>query len=119
MLGRHAALVAFVATAIAGVAGLSGCATPVALEAPQPLVPACKVLADNLPDRVDGQDRRPTTPASPATAAWGDPPISLRCGVATPAGYSPDAQLVTINGVDWLPETLSNGVRFTSLGRTL
>lgn len=96
---------------------VASCATPVALDAPAPLAPACKVLADQRPDRVDGQDRRPTTPASPATAAWGDPPISLRCGVPVPAAYTPGVQLVTVNGVDWLPEQLSNGVRFTSLGR--
>ncbi len=96
---------------------LSGCATPVALDPPTPPAEACKVLADQLPDRVDGQERRPTTPASAATAAWGDPPISLRCGVPTPAAYTPGVQLVTVNGVDWLPEQLSSGVRFTSHGR--
>ncbi|MFI0431707.1 MAG: DUF3515 domain-containing protein [Candidatus Nanopelagicales bacterium] len=110
-----AAAAAFAGLAVGAL--LVGCAAPVALTPPSPPAEACKVLADQLPDRVAGQERRPTTPASSATAAWGDPPISLRCGVSTPSAYTPGVQLVAVNGVDWLPEQLSNGVRFTALGR--
>lgn len=94
---------------------VSGCGSPVALDAPPP-VPACESLAAALPDRVAGQERRRTEPEAPTTAAWGDPPISLRCGGATPAAYAPGAQLLSVNGTDWLPEELSAGVRFWLIG---
>ncbi|KWX09858.1 hypothetical protein TR74_07120, partial [Carbonactinospora thermoautotrophica] len=60
--------------------------------------------------------RRVTTD-SPLVAAWGDPPIVLRCGVPVPAAYQPTSQVVTINGVDWFPEQLTRGYVFTTVGR--
>ena len=65
---------------------------------------ACAALAAELPKRLAGQDRRTTEPDSPSTAAWGDPPISLRCGVDRPAAYQPTSELVAIDTIDWLPE---------------
>ncbi len=70
-----------------------------------------------LPDVVHDEASREVTPASPLTTAWGDPAIELRCGVGRPAGYQPTADLATINGVDWFPEQLSDGYRFTTWGR--
>lgn len=78
----------------------------------------CSALIAALPARVMGQQKRAIEPPDVAAAAWGDPPITLRCGVTTPAAYSPGAQLLVVNGVQWLPETLSDGVRFTTIGRT-
>jgi hypothetical protein len=51
------------------------------------------------------------------TRAWGDPPIVVRCGVSVPSALRPDSQLVTVNGVDWLPEQTDAGYRFTTVGR--
>lgn len=93
---------------------------PVHVGAPTPsgaVLAACQALHPVLPDTVDGMDRRGTTPASDLTAAWGRPPVVLRCGVPQPAGLEPTSQLVTIDGVDWFPEKLSDGYRFTSYGR--
>jgi len=70
-----------------------------------------------LPDVVHDESTREVTPASPLTTAWGDPAIVLRCGVGRPAGYQPTADLATVNGVDWFPEQLSDGYRFTTWGR--
>ncbi len=39
----------------------------------------------------------------------------MRCGVAEPATYSATSQLLVVNGVNWYPEELQAGVRFTSL----
>lgn len=103
--------------ATAAVLAVAACGTPVALPPPPSPPESCNALATELPARVSGQERRSTDPSSPATAAWGDPPISLRCGVPLPAGFQPTSQLLTINGVDWLPETLTDGVRFTTVGR--
>ena len=62
-------------------------------------------------------DRRDTTPESALTAAYGDPPVGIRCGVPTPATLTPTATLVTIDGIDWYPEELTAGWRLTSIGR--
>jgi len=42
----------------------------------------CTALLASLPDQLDpGVDRRPVTGDSARTAAWGDPAITLQCGV--------------------------------------
>jgi hypothetical protein len=52
---------------------------------------------------VSDEDRRDVKPKSELTAAWGDPAITLRCGVAKPRAYTPTAQLFAVNDVAWLP----------------
>lgn len=42
-------------------------------------------------------------PKSDLTAAWGDPPITMRCGVPRPRAYTPTAQLFQVDAVAWLP----------------
>ncbi len=104
---------------LATVVLLAGCGAPVAVTPPEPAFAACDDLAQELPKRVEGQDRRTTTPTSSATAAWGDPPMVLRCGVGTPVAYTPTASLVEVGGVSWFAEPLSAGVRFTTIGRVV
>ena len=70
-----------------------------------------------LPEKVDDTDRRDTTPRTSRTAAWGDPPVVMRCGVERPKGLTITAQLNTVNGIDWLVETRDGGHVFTSVGR--
>lgn len=99
---------------------LTGCGRSVAVDAPSPVpgeAAACRALLAALPDRVDDAARRPVTPDAGTTAAWGDPPITLRCGVAAPTPAA-TAELVTVSGVDWLPEPLTAGVRFTTVDRS-
>jgi hypothetical protein len=43
----------------------------------------------------------------------------LRCGVPTPAALAPTSQLLTVDGVDWLPEQLTHGYLFTTVGRSV
>jgi hypothetical protein len=99
---------------------LTGCGGPVPVTAPQ-LDPAaagtCAALLAALPDTLDGQPSRKVSPADAAAAAWGDPPIVVRCGVPTPAGMTPDAQLFEVDGLAWYPEQLADGYRFTSYDR--
>jgi hypothetical protein len=78
---------------------------------------ACADLHAALPGKLDGHPRREVRPGSDLTAAWGDPPIVLRCGVGVPGAYRPTSQLYTVNDVDWLPERLSKGYVFTTVGR--
>lgn len=68
-----------------------------------PAASACRALADRLPARVSDEERRETDPSSRYTAAWGDPPITVRCGVRKPSQYKPTAQLFTVDDVAWLP----------------
>jgi hypothetical protein len=79
---------------------------------------ACDGLMASLPDTVQGGERRETSPEANGTAAWGDPAVILRCGVSSPAAYAPTAELVEVNGVEWFPEELERGYRFTTFGRT-
>lgn len=105
---------------------IAACASgSVALTPPQPATArataACETLgaalAERLPDGLLGQPRRDVAPQSSRTAAWGDPPITLRCGVPRPAALRAASQLLTVDGVAWFPEQLTNGYRFTTYGR--
>jgi hypothetical protein len=102
------------------VAVLVSCGGPVEVTPPTPdaaSAAACAKVVAELPSTVASQPTADHTPTSPLTQAWGDPPIVLRCGVAAPAALRPDSQLVTVNGVDWLPEQTDAGYRFTTVGR--
>ncbi|WP_229328495.1 DUF3515 domain-containing protein, partial [Streptomyces sp. UNOC14_S4] len=85
----------------------------------------CKDLHKALPDSVDGLKRRTADPESDFTAVWGDPAVSLRCGVKRPeiirAGsttYAPTTGSVEADGVEWLPERQPDGsVRCTTVHR--
>ena len=78
---------------------------------------ACRDLVDSLPDVVDGEQRRTVDPATGLTAAWGDPPIVLRCGVPRPDAYELTSLLGTFDGVDWLPVEADDGYVFYATGR--
>jgi hypothetical protein len=93
---------------------------PVDVLVPHPVGQAeasCDALDKALPRTVAGQGRHAVSPPSNRTAAWGDDPIVLRCGVGTPAALQPTSELTTVDGVDWLPETLEGASRFTTVGR--
>jgi hypothetical protein len=83
----------------------------------------CADLLGAVPEQLDGQDRRDTSPPTESTAAWGDPPITLRCGVEQPARYDPTGEAVVVNDVEWYLEQGTGGtgpadaVVFTTLGR--
>jgi hypothetical protein len=82
---------------------------------------ACAALVKALPDHVSDQPRRKTS-GNPLGAAWGDPPIVLRCGVGKPVDYDPVVGCQTVNGMDWfVPEKGMNDqqadVVMTTYGR--
>ncbi len=111
------------AAALLAVAGCSAGPATVAVPSPSPAQAAmCRALHRALPRTFDGLPRHDPSPASDFTAAWGDPPVVLRCGVPAPAvltptspHYDPSAQAEEIDGVDWLPERQPDGsVRCTT-----
>ncbi|HEY3866709.1 MAG TPA: DUF3515 family protein [Actinocrinis sp.] len=86
----------------------------------------CAALTKDAPDTVGGQTRRSTSPASPLTAAWGDPAITLRCGVPEPSvlvpgspDYDPSAEEIYANGVAWLYSQTSSGYQFIAAQRAV
>lgn len=72
-------------------------------------------LSAILPVSLGGALLRDTNPDSPGTKAWGGPAIILRCGVDAPESYSTTSQLLAVNDINWYPEELQAGVRFTSM----
>jgi hypothetical protein len=111
---------------LAGLAALAlaGCSSGLAVSPPNPpptgaAAYACSAIHGQLPDSVAGQNVTATTPKSPLTSAWGTPSIVFRCGVGTPAALTPTSQLLTVDGVDWLPEKLTAGYLFTTVGRAI
>ncbi|TAL21395.1 MAG: DUF3515 family protein, partial [Frankiales bacterium] len=73
---------------------------------------ACAALVAALPVEVDpGVRRRPVTGDDALTAAWGDPPVTLACGVPDPD--RPD-EPVTVNGVGWSVRDIGAGYRWTT-----
>ncbi|TDU04007.1 uncharacterized protein DUF3515 [Streptomyces sp. 846.5] len=119
------ALLPATALLLAGCSG--GGAVQVAAPTPTGTAAArCGALVKALPGTLLGQRSRPVSPASTTTAAWGDPAITLRCGVGTPGALDPtsseydpnlahhDAQ--DVNGVCWLiGQTRGGGYRFTTI----
>ena len=106
----------------------SGCGSGrVQVEAPRPHGPdaaACSRLVRALPDRLAGQRRRAVEGASGFAAAWGDPAIVLRCGVAKPRGFDRFATCQETNGVGWfIPEEQMTGaprpITMTTIGRVV
>jgi hypothetical protein len=91
-----------------GVAILVGCGRSdrgIAVTAPKPVgakAAACATLIARLPDdlAIDGH-RKTTRPKSPYTAAFGAPPVIVRCGAAIPT-YSPTADVLVVGGIEWL-----------------
>lgn len=75
----------------------------------------CISVTSSAPITVAEQLIRETNPENSGTLAWGDPVISLTCGVARPTSLTATSQLIAVNGVDWLPEKLTRGQRFTSV----
>lgn len=78
---------------------------------------ACSDLVDALPEVVSDAVARDVTPESGLAAAWGRPPIVLRCGVELPPEYRPDARLAEIDGVAWLPVDGVGGTFFATVDR--
>lgn len=111
---------------------LTGCgddAVPVSDPAPdRATIADCRRLVTALPDEVDGEQSRPVSPDEGSTAAWGDPAITVRCGVDRPAGLRPDSFCFVVNDVGWYGESdgspldgrerPAGAVVFTTIGRS-
>jgi hypothetical protein len=118
------------AVTVSAVFALSACggSGPVRVAVPEPppggALAACRGLAGALPEKVMDAGRRSTSPRSEFTAAWGDSPVVLRCGVPRPALLdvadpvaAAELNSVGVNGVTWVFAPGARGVTFTTLYR--
>lgn len=85
--------------------------------------PCTKVLGA-LPITLDALPGRPARSTTSYVAAWGDPPIVLRCGVPRPASLVPGstAQIFSANGADgvnWLPQKKKDATVWTTVDRAV
>lgn len=95
---------------------LAGCSREVDVDDAKPVgtaVSACRALVDGLPDKIGGIERRKDN--GDFGAAYGDPPIVLRCGVADP-DLATDC--LDVGGVQWSPEDATGGVILHTIGRS-
>ena len=95
-----------------GLVTLSACGRQVDVALPESPAASCGSLA--LPETVAGAARRPTSGGS-GTGAWGEPPITLRCGVARPAALTATSPLLDVDGVGWLPIEGTGGAAFVAV----
>ena len=72
----------------------------------------CARLVEALPEVVDDAVRRDVEPPTTTSAAWGQPPVILRCGVEEPAGVDPTAAVLEVGGVGWRSVPGSGGTFF-------
>ena len=117
-MARRTARALATGTLALGVAGglLSGCSSAVvASPPPQAGSAACTAAASGGPVSVWGMGGVETTADSPAVAAWGDPPVIARCGLAALAPTTQEC--LAVDGVDWVVRELSDGAAFTTFGR--
>ncbi len=59
----------------------------------------CKAFAADLPERFAEKERVEIEPKDAPAAAYGDPAIVVRCGVAKPKGFSLASSCESANGV--------------------
>ena len=93
----------------AGRSATSAAALPsITVAAPPPLTAAqqraCQELISALPTDLGDLPARPVDSPSPYVAAWGEPAVTLRCGVPRPPSFIATADVQQINGVSWFAE---------------
>jgi hypothetical protein len=78
---------------------------------------SCQDLTAALPVRLGELAARPVDPPSPYTAAWGEPPVLLRCGVPRPPTFVVTVDTIVISGVAWFPERRGSTTAWTVVDR--
>ncbi|NUR10006.1 MAG: DUF3515 domain-containing protein [Nocardioidaceae bacterium] len=106
---------------------VASCSSTVGIDAPEVSgadARTCRRLVDALPGKVADQPRRTSDDGAGYGAAWGDPPIVLRCGTGRGEGFNAFAKCQVANGVAWyVPESQIQGrpvdVTMTTVGRSV
>ena len=78
---------------------------------------ACTALTKALPEELDkGVRRRAVTGDATRTAAWGDPPVTLRCGVPLP---DQTLEPIIIDGLAFVTVRKGDSVVWTTRDRAV
>jgi hypothetical protein len=82
---------------------------------------ACVQVFAKLPVQLGTLAPRRTDTDSSFVAAWGEPAVVVRCGVARPAVFgSPEAaQLLDVNSVLWQPDPQKTRTVYTTVDRSV
>ena len=103
------------------VAGTAGALPPVVVPAPPALDTAaqrsCQELIAALPTTLGDLPARPVDSPSPYVVAWGEPVVTLRCGVARPPAFIATADVQQINTVSWFAERRGARTAWTVVDR--
>ena len=89
--------------------------TPVEVSAPplsERAATVCRALFAKLPDHFGDLPRRPVTAGPEQNAAYGDPAVTVACGVAGPTPPA-RAQFFEVNGVCWYTEDVTGDRRWS------
>jgi hypothetical protein len=78
---------------------------------------ACQELISALPTDLGDLPARPVDSSSPYVAAWGEPAVTLRCGVPRPPSFIATADVQQINGVAWFAERRGGTTAWTVVDR--
>jgi hypothetical protein len=95
---------------------------PVAVAPPAPDAAgqrACRRLVAALPAQLGDRPARQVRASSPYVAAWGEPAVVLRCGVARPPSFLSTVEVQDINGVTWFPERRGGTTAWTAVDRAV
>jgi hypothetical protein len=94
---------------------------PVTMSAPaltEEVATICRAVVAKLPDTIRDLHRRPVTAGPEQNAAYGDPPVTLACGVLAPS-LPPTTEVYPLGGVCWSAVAGSNGTVWTTADRTV
>jgi hypothetical protein len=104
--------------------------TPVDMAAPplsEHVAAVCLALTSQLPATVRNLPARKVSAGPEQNAAYGEPPLTVACGVARPVmcetlgatgGCVPlDTELLNMNGVCWVPVASARSTTFTTMDR--
>jgi Protein of unknown function (DUF3515) len=102
-------------------AATAGALPAVKVPAPPALTAAaqksCQELVSALPTELGDLPARPVDSPSPYVVAWGEPVVTLRCGVARPPAFIATAEVQQINGVSWFAERRGQTTAWTAVDR--
>jgi hypothetical protein len=108
---------------LSGLLLLAGCGGPVQLARPPAADrAACARLAALLPHRLAGLRAVEFAPKDAEGGAWGDPALTLTCGVGVPHGFGATSTCDVVDDVDWFApedERNDNGSALTLTAVTL
>lgn len=76
----------------------------------------CRALISQLPEQVRDLGRRPITAGHEQNAAYGDPAITVACGVPAPT-FPPTDDVFVLDGVCWHQVTGPDGAAWTTVDR--